>query len=391
LLGDLFEQYLKEGLDKQLVNRIPFSLLISLLVYLLLLQRDPGYSFGVASYLIAGSTLLVFLGTSYHFGRTTSNALNEGIFKADYKRFVAKMRDIYEGKGSLASDIDKIENGGFLFEAAVCGISITGFLSTMMLFALSFLRPQIELVLVGVLLTTLYVFYETIKAPLMNPGKEEQKQPAPLDLFEAYTVTNSVPRLPFRSRSLLFIASKFFAPIVHVDVPKFTFDATLVYENTELSKELKHLTNCEEVKVCLKHEEGRTLDALLDGQDINLEQVTVLASRSPKEVFPYILDSDYVYTPNEDRRWSGFSILDTVENKCVARVFLHKFRAISAKSRLSRNNERTIPEYTRTKAIQFILIGDRGYVQYFKTRIESLAARVPNEVLSVEYDFHQGR
>lgn len=386
MLGELFEQYLKKGLDRQLVNRVPYAFYLSLLIFLILQYRDPGYAFGNVSYAVLGLTLLTFVATSYYFGKTTSRRLSDGMFKQDFRPFVAKFREIYEGNDSVVSDLDKIENWRMILVGAICGISISGFLSTAFLFVLVFLHPSLDVLLFAILLTTLYIFYEIVKAPLLEQGDGERRESAPMDAFENYTITNSVKSLPFKSRSLLFIASKFLGPIVHIEIPQFSVEAPLVYENPELSREMIRLASCEGgQKVCFKDEEGLKLKEFFEGNwDIRTESITVVSYKSPKEVLPYIFDSKYEYTQREERVWSGFTILDTTQNRAIARGFVHKFRAVAARSRVSKGGEKLTPHYVNTKALQFFLVGDRSYVQYFKTKIESLSVKVPSEVFSIE-------
>ncbi len=371
----------------RLVGRLPFSLYLALLYYAYRQYFGPSYSFDTVSIAALIITLLLFMVTSFLFGRRTSKRLSDGFFSQDFKPFVAKMRAIYEGNDSLAADLDKVQVWSDMLLAAISGVSISLFLSLAFLFGLAYLEPTFEVMGFTIVLLTLYTFYEIVKAPLREEGDEEEQQKAPMDLFEAYTVTNSVQKLPLRSKSLLFLAGKFFAPIAHIDVPKFTMAAPLVYENPELSREMLRLTNQNEpdLKVYLKDEDGLTLKSFFEGDyDVKAESITVMGSQSPKAVMPYILDSNYKYESYERRVWSGFSIVDTTQSRAIARGFVHKFRAVAAQTKATKGGEKLTPNYVNMKAIQFVLVGDRSFVQYFKIKVESLAVKVPSEVLNIK-------
>jgi hypothetical protein len=395
LLADLVESYLFEGLDKQLVKRIPYALFLSVLVYLVLKIGTLGSFETSFAFVIIGPSFLIFVITSYQFGKVTSGILASELYDQDFKKFLGKIQGIYEGRDSLLGDIDGVRDWKLLAVGLVSGLTLTVFLSSVILFGIFYAQLSIPFAGMALVLTTLYLYYDIAKAPIFESPEAEQKNPFAFDAFESYTVTNSMSRIPFGSKNLVFLAGKFLGPLANINVPKFGFEAPLVYETPELVSEVRHLAECgEKSEVCLKHEAGLSMDQFfLDEGVAKGERITVTLEKSPRALYPYLLDPNYVYSDKETRRWMAFCISEKASNRVLGRIFMHKFRAVSIKRRLRRGSGggRIDPDFQDRSAIQFVLIGDRGYIQYFKSRIEVLTTKVPPDLLNAEYDPQPGR
>jgi hypothetical protein len=395
LLADLVEGYLFEGLDEQLLRRIPYALFVSFWTYLLLKFVVNSSLNAIAVFVTIGLSFLIFAGSTRSFNRAISDILAKEIFDQDYKKFVGKIQGIYEGRDSALGDIDGVKNWGTLLTAIASGVSLMVFLTAVILVGLDYLGVDFEALGLGIVLTALYIFYEVSKASFADTKEAEDKQPFAFDAMESYTVTNSLRRVPFGSRSLVFLISRFFAPLASIDVPKFSFETPLVYQTPELMSAISTMAECgDSAEVCLKHEDGLPLNQfLVESPGAKVERITVMLEKSPKELFPYLLNPDYSYTNDDSRRWSVFRIFDKKTERTLGRVFMHKFRAVIIKRRLRRasGTGKIDEDFQDRYAIQFVLVGDRGYVQYFKSRIEVLSTKVPPDLMNAEYDPKPGR
>ena len=95
--------YVFDRLDKQIIRRVPYCLLFSLVLYVFF--RPGFFVFPILSLL-----LVLFAFSTVFFNRRINSALEDLLMDVDFKGFVKKMASIFEGGASLLDDIKASEN-----------------------------------------------------------------------------------------------------------------------------------------------------------------------------------------------------------------------------------------------------------------------------------------
>jgi hypothetical protein len=384
VLDDLLKFYLSEGVDKQVLKKIPYFLMVALVLYLAILWSDPNPKLSPALLLIPIISLVVFVISTFHF----LGHINEGMAKAygnlDFKSVVAKFRSVYEGQSSMIDDINIKNVNRFFGSAVLNGFSILIAMVSAFLIMLvqSGIGPPIPLV--TAFFGVIYLVYDVSKSSIIEEPESKADNPIGFDFFEKYAVVNSLRRFPrrLRSRSLMYIGSRLIGPLIHIEVPKFMYDVVLVYDNPELVEALKKMIEKKAgVGLYLKPEAGDTVDQFFV-ENPSVDKITVLVEQSAMKVFPYLLDPKYSESEKPKRGWMALQVIDAHSGRVVGRLFAHRFRGVFVKTIIKK--ERMVREEQRRGAYQFTFMGERGYMQYVKTQLEINSAKVPPEILRME-------
>src|SRR6266571_6355862 len=124
MLDDLLKFYLSEGLDKQLLKKIPYFLMVALVLYLGIVWMNPNPKVSPILVAIPVLSLLVFVFSTFYF----LGHINKGMTKAygdlDFKSAVSKLRSVYEGQYSMLDDINIKTVNRFFAAAVLNGVSI---------------------------------------------------------------------------------------------------------------------------------------------------------------------------------------------------------------------------------------------------------------------------
>jgi hypothetical protein len=334
---------------------------------------------------MAGS-LVVFLVSTTLFNRRIEHMLEGMLTDVKFGQFVKKMSNIFEGKNSLLDDLKASENTETIALGASSGLFFFLAVGSAFAFVLSQFNIGIGIIISLLVFLILYLYRDLSETDLLKEYQSEEKmQPFMYDLLETYTVNNSLKSFGERSPSKVFLrfGSRIIGPLCYVTLPKLGYDSSLVYKNTETISFIRDLTKG--VNLRLEHQDGQSLDALfVEGQSVQSERITILSEKSPKENFPYLFDPNYSSTPKEQKKWCALSLVerDSHSEKTRCYVFINVYRGHSPRAQA---RERRANRKAGVKEILLlILVGERSYVAYIKTRVESLAARYPAEMLNLE-------
>ena len=116
MISELVKYYIFEGLDKQILRRIPYFLLFSLIFYPFNIGRFVSYP------LLFCFLIIVLISTSL-FNWYVNRNLESLLTNVDFKNFTKKMSMIVEDRNSLLEDIKKSENWWIIIIAIVSGLS----------------------------------------------------------------------------------------------------------------------------------------------------------------------------------------------------------------------------------------------------------------------------
>lgn len=380
MLADLMKYYMFEAVNKQLLERIPYCLFISFLIYVTSYPMLRGVELAG---LVPPAVLLfvVFTVTNEYVSRRINAPLGEFFGEMDTKKLATKLRSIYEGRNSILDDVEGAANRWTFLSAVVAGLSISAFLVLTLLMLVSYSEASFDVVVAALFIILLYLYYDVSKANLFGELQAESENSFRLDILEMYTYRNSALRLKVSSK-IMFVWSRFIGPPIHVDVPKIAIESMLLYENAELTNTIKGLAERKEGKgVRLQHDDGSPLDGFFVRD--KAERITVLVEDSPKKVFPYILDEDYKPGDDGNKKWTSLAIIEGGSNRTVGHVFIHMFKGVFVKRRVSK--QRTRAEPSGRLVLHFLMIGERSYVEYIKNKLEILSAKFPVELLNAEY------
>ncbi len=394
MLAGILEHYIADDLGKQILKKLPYCVAVALVVYLVL----AGSFSGLTTLLlwISGLSALLFLGSAAIFLRGVNEPMKNLFGEIDLKKLVAKLRSIYEKGDSLLTDVQGNGGGYLLITGLTNGVSFFVLLTCLTLSLMLYSHVALEIAAAGLILVSVYLTYDAAKAPVTEEPKDGGGLPLGSDLLEKYTITNSLQRSPMRSRMLLYVAARLFGPVVDINLPRFSCEATLVYETQELIETIQGLVKLDEdkgagkaedtgakklQKMSLKPEGGQSTDLFFMYGRGDAFRLTAVVEESPKTVFPYLLDPD---SRDDGKGWIALAILEAGANRTVGHVFIQKFAGVYVKTKLKQ--ERHTAEPMRKRAFQFFLLGERPYVQYLKNAIEINAPRVPSYVMDKEYE-----
>jgi len=363
MISELLMTYVFDRLDKQILKRLPYTLLISLIAYLM-------FDLEFMLLLSATFSFIIFAISTAIFNLIINSALENMLVNVDVKKVIGKLAEIFEGKTSLLDDIKTQENLKLITLGSLSGLSLTILLSTAFLMIFHYFEAGKELAISMIIILLVYIFQDLAETELFKEYQmEETETPFIYDIAETYIVHNSLKEIPTKTLKIvaLKILSKILGPLCHLNTPKIHSDALLVYDNPAIESLMKELTQ-KNNELYLKHEAGQSIDNFfVEGTP---ESLTCLREKSPKEVFPYLFDPNYSYQEKSQKRWTALSIFE--QDKVKGYIFIHMFKGVYVKSRLRKNPRRPIEqEHKRKATLLFILLGERKYIKYIKTRIEN--------------------
>lgn len=421
MISDLMKYYILDDLDKQIVRRIPYCLATSLIINIItkieflkdfsaqlaslillyiyrILPDIFEYVPKISSFIWLWIMFFIFVISTTVFNLRINKNISDVLIDAKFNKFTKKMAMIFEGEDSLVDDIKLSGNTVSLLLGVTSGLSF--FLLTTLTFSLILNSIVIDknYIHIATILVSIYLYQNMAKSDLFNEFIDsETKNPFLFDVFKVYSIDNSLKSISTNSslstsiiQPLMLILSIIIAPLTHITIPKFSFDTLIVYKNAELSNLIKTYASTadDNNQIYMEHEDGLSLYTFLT--ETKGENITVLNEKSPKDVFPYFLDSKYKFTGNKQKKWIAFRLLrkNRKETKTTGYIFIHLFKGIQVKRKI--RNKRARESYrTETKPNQiffFIFIGERSDIQYTKTNIELNSVKFPLELMGMEWD-----
>lgn len=387
MISELVKYYIFEGLDKQILRRIPYFLLSSLIFYPFNIGRFVSYP------LLFCFLIIVLISTSL-FNRYINKNLESLLTNVDFKKFTEKMSMIVEDRNSLLEDIKKSENWWIIIIAIVSGLSFFSLFTSAFLILFTYFKISKDIIAVAIIFVTIYLYQDIAKSGLFEESKtSETKFPFLLDLLEMYTINNSLRYLPAKRvlpQPLILLLSRIMAPLTYLSLPKFSFDMLFVYKTPEVVELIRSLAKKDNNShISLKHEGGQSADGFFtEVKRENGEKITVLNEKSPKENFPYLFNPSYSYSENGGKKWIAFRMLERglKNEKTVGYIFIHLFRGVFTKRRVKNIARQPVKLESKAKPVLlFIFIGERSYIQYIKTEIEIVSTKFPLEIIDMEY------
>ncbi|MBI2938377.1 MAG: hypothetical protein HYY22_09230 [Thaumarchaeota archaeon] len=372
---------MSEGLNKQILKKIPYCLTTALFIYAIWSTGGNATKLDVTYFSIPLIASIILIISAIRFNNILNGPLQNFFSAMDYKAVLGKMRSVFVEQNSLLDDLDFAKNKQTIFWAVTNGVSIFVLLTAVFLATLVYTQLGLQATLVLLPIVLIYHLYDLMSAHIIEEPKAEEKFPLGFDFFETYAMKNSLRRLPV-SGSVLYLLGRIIGPLVSVEVPKFTFDTLLVYETPELTSEIKNLSNekrqNDKNNLILKHNAGESIEQLFTVSSRG-HMLTALVEDSPKKLFPYLFGSE---ESTDQNGWTSLTVFDSNAKSVVGYIFIQKFKGVFVKRIVK--TERVKSESRKTAAYQFIFIGERSSISYIKNLVEINAAKVPQSVLDIE-------
>lgn len=326
ILSDIFENYFLEKLDKQILGKIPYCLLLafipSLILYInkILTENLSIRLFSVNFNLIFTFSLIlfiefliIFLYFTYDVYMRLNEALESIYTNIDWDRFIDKVSGIYEGQTSLIKDIKgKCDNDKFTQNGLFAGIAFTYILFWIFAYIILQFAIPIDIQFILIVILIIYIFQELLKfSPLKDLKKESASSTAGSNLLELYTIDNAVKDNKIKKKTfrLLFhIVARLFGPIIILDEPDFLIDRMIIYWNPETKKIVAEYLNLssnhlnyyiELWKYQFKYphqselkSEDDVINRFFDEPTRTGESMRNFIDQSPVNLFPYLLKSN---------------------------------------------------------------------------------------------------
>ena len=382
MLDNLIKFFLSEEVGKQILKKIPYTLMISLLVYIVFFSGSVS-EIGLISAIFVGLFLLIFVVSTCTFQSRINRKLGASFGDFDFKSVVGTFSSVYENQASFLDELKARKVLGLVIWALLNGVSLLVVLSATFLLLLVDVKPGVGTLLAVTMLGVVYLVYDISRSSVVETPADAGSTALGFDLFERFVVTNSLARLPKRLRSEvpMYILGRLVGPLVILRKPDFGYEAPLVYESPELISLIKRLIERNtKVGLCLIQDKGDSASQFFVSDPTD-EKITDLVEQSAKKVFPYLLDPSYSEPDKPRKGWISFAVKDLNADQTVGRIFIHRFKV--AVMRPSRKLRRPW-SVSRRGALQFLMFGKRGYIEYISTQIGLNSTRVPPNVQSGE-------
>ncbi|MBO8179735.1 MAG: hypothetical protein H0Z19_04535 [Archaeoglobus sp.] len=388
--------YVLERTDKQLLQKIPYSLFGFLILYW----------FGISiSIPVIISLIVLFLSLfvlfTYLFNSMISSALENAFLDINLTELRDKIIAIFERRLSFLDDRKDIERKLVAFYA-IGGLSLTALMVLMVYMFSKNYKFNGNLTLLLAVSVVLYIFYDVVKYNLSYEytGKDS-KSPFLEDIAEKYFIENSLRKLPgsksFYSIFMTFLA-RVLGTITFFEIPPIKFDVLLVYANENIRKFIKELTVDENTQtygknnkreIVLKYANGLKPSEFFEDKLFKPPRITVLSEKSPIENFPYLFDSEYNLGDKNKNcgKWIMYTLKEGINGRVVGYVIIQAFKGLKIKRKFRNINRHPIKFEGKAETVyMFIFIGRRGEIEYFKNEVALRTAKFDPSLIDVEPD-----
>ena len=151
----------------------------------------------------------------------------------------------------------------------------------------------------------------------------------------------------------------------------------IVFNNSELKQYLRRYIEGQE-DIRLEREDGQSFDNFFVTDD-NYENISVFSGKSPKEIFPYLLNPQYTYSDKDRKKWIALAVLKKQSGReaTVGQVFIHMFRGKFPTTTLKPHSQDFDGKPKIREILLFIFLGERSTVQYLETKIGTMTVKCP--------------
>jgi hypothetical protein len=378
MIEQLLTSYVLEKLNKQIIKKIPYALFFALLINLV-------FNIQTSVTVITISSFVGFLIFSSVFNNYLSKA-SERIWKnMDCKAIVGKIYSIFEDGQSWLKDIGSARTRIITISGFISGLLFTITLSSIFVLFLSIVTIDKVVLFAFIIITSIYIVQDAVKANLLEEPESENKSPLSYDVMDTYLLKNSIELKNRNSRVALSFIAPIFGPLIFFSFPKTSFKQLTILYNDQIRDLLRKYQKGEE-NFFFRHEDGHELEDLFVF-DNNIENINIFSSRGQKDILPYLFDPNYVYPSKdksqENKMWAAFSIIRKSQEKenVLGHIFIHSFKGIELTTKIQPHTSDYDGKPKRKEILLIMILGQRSIVNYLETKITLISAKAPLERL----------
>ncbi|MGC8621915.1 MAG: hypothetical protein ACP5U0_08390 [Caldisphaera sp.] len=376
--------YIFDRLDKQIIKKFPYALLLSFFIYAPISHFNIKYTANI-SIIVFTVSMIVFLFSTIYFDIKVGNAVENSLPYNNLQNLTKKINEIIEGQSSLLDDLKGSENWSFIVSGILGGASFILILILAFFTIIYYFKIGLLLTIPIVVILIVYAYQDLAKTNLFEEYQTKEKVEAlyTQNILQTYIVDNSFKSLHRKSIDVLLkLTALLLGPICSFKVSALGTETFLVYFNDKIEQLIKEMTikdqeNSQVKKKKISFKEVKDFGLSVEEffmADRKGENISLMTTQSPKELFPYLFDPSYTYASKDKKTWMALDIIayNGYENKIQGILFMHKFKFKTIK----KSNSDIKP------ALLFILLGNQEYIQYIKTTIEIITVKFPMELIS---------
>jgi Ca2+/Na+ antiporter len=380
VIEEILTSYVFEKLNKQIIRKLPYCLFFALLIHLLIGKND-------VFLILAPIFFVAFLIFSPYFNYEVNKTTGKLWSNLDFKGIITMISRIFEGGASWLKDMGIAKKKALIISGFLSGIFFSFTLTLVFLLFLNSISLNTAVLVAFTIIVALYIVQDVAKPNLLEEPEKENKLSLMYDVMDAYIVENSLRSLPL-SRTIskvgFVLLTRTIAPLTYFSLPKFAYKEMIVFNNSELKQYLRRYIEGQE-DVRLKWEDGQSFDNFFVTDD-NYENISVFSNRSPKEIFPYLLNPQHTYSGKDRKKWIALTILKKQSGReaTVGQVFIHMFRGKFTTTTPRPHSQDFDGKPKKREILLFIFLGERSIVQYLETRIGTMTIKCPLNKLAGE-------
>jgi hypothetical protein len=254
-LSSIVENFIFEKIDKQILAKIPYFVLLGFFVSITVFLNEYFTSvlkitiiefdwpifdyFFIASFCLMILSFLIFLVFTFRINSLANDAIENVWENLEWEKFTDKISDIFEGQESLRKDVKNILDNDFIREGLVSGIAFLYVFTWIFSYVFIHFKVPIGIQILSFIIVILYIFQEVLKfSPLKDlRSKTNEGSQFAGNLLDLYTIDNSFKESKLTknsSRILFHILARSIGPVIIINPPDIMVDRIIVYWNPDI-------------------------------------------------------------------------------------------------------------------------------------------------------------
>lgn len=394
-----------EKIDKQLMKKIPYFLLLFLILSIL---HPLKFSVSFIQTVLFVS-LVSFMFFNVIFNYRINNYFRDYLDYADFDKFITRFSGILEGTSTLISEGYDKQKVALTFALILLsgGSLLVFFLSVFsLLFYYVEVRTGIQILMSGILL--FFVFGDLSKLDFTDSG-ERKKYSFSVELLEKFTITNPIKKIPFGSfaQYIIFFCLRLISPVANINFTPPYSNILFFYRNKDIDNLIKKYVHSDEGIVFEELEEKRSYSLNTIFTNDKVPSLITVKQNSTKQLFPFLFDPDFYNNikknknnndikPDPKIKYTVLKVKSVTERgykETVGYLFINLFNGIKIKrtydvrffSGPRNNTEPHIGKEVKKKVVYCIfLMGKRDVMEGVAKLLSTNAIKVQPEAFGVE-------
>lgn len=376
-----------EKINAQIINKIPYALIISCLIFLFPLTNDLIFSQNYDQIKIA-AVIIFLIAIFFIFSTKYNSFLNAAFGKQffnfnEFRKFIGKISNVYMNHDSAVIDVIDSSNSKYFFYAALAGSILTIIFTVIIMELFMLFSIEIPLILTMVIFSCLYIYQDICSDNYEIKKSNNANGKLTRGIIDQYFIQNSLDSLKIHNRAapLLYIFSRLIGPVTYLKLPKFTFEESVIYKNNAVKNKILSYTD-ENSSIEFIRQEGMDLDSFIDFTEGSLFYEII--DNSLIESFPYLFNPEF--DPNYAKGKIDYILFEIVQNgkskKNFGYISFHQYsglKPITKEIKPNKSKIRRDKKFFRKHELQPIYLimyfGDEDVIPYIKHEFEMISTK----------------